>query len=123
MNKRFAQRVMGLPRFEDWLKDQMKDPDFRSGYEREGLAVRLAYRIQCLREDRGLTQRQMAGRMGTTQQVISRLESGTYHGITLRTLQRLAAAVEGELVVEIRTVGRRSKPDEGTRIRKRRHAG
>jgi transcriptional regulator with XRE-family HTH domain len=36
--------------------------------------------------------------MGTTQSVISRLESGQ-HSITMKTLQRVAAALERQLVV------------------------
>lgn len=117
-------RVQQAARWEDWLAKELEDPRFRRAYDREGLRVHLAYQLLCLREDAGLTQAQLAKRMSTTQQVISRLESGKYQGITLRTLQRLAEAVEGELVVEIRA-GKTRAPTRGRKSaeRQRRRAG
>lgn len=88
--------------FDDWLKNQMQDPEFRRGYP-EGLqAVRLAYRLHQLREGRGWSQAELARRMGTSQQAISRLEQGDHDGVTLRTLARMAEALDAELVVQIR---------------------
>lgn len=88
--------------FEDWLKGQMRDPEFRRGYH-EGLqAVRLAYRLHELREARGWSQAELARRMGTSQQAISRLEQGDHDGVTLRTLSRMAEALDAELVIQIR---------------------
>ncbi len=44
-----------------------------------------------------LTQKQLADRIGTTQSVISRLESSDYDGHSLGILQRIAAAVGQKL--------------------------
>jgi plasmid maintenance system antidote protein VapI len=46
----------------------------------------------------GLSQEELAERMGTTASVISRLENGQ-HSATIKTLQRIAAALETRLVV------------------------
>lgn len=46
----------------------------------------------------GLSQAELAGRMGTSQSAISRIESGQ-HKISLDTLQRLAAALDVRLVL------------------------
>ena len=58
--------------------------------ERE--ALKLAMRITKLREKRGLSQQQLAKLMGTSQQAISRIESGEYEGFTLKTLEKIAEA-------------------------------
>ncbi|MCP3854930.1 MAG: helix-turn-helix transcriptional regulator [Actinomycetia bacterium] len=57
----------------------------------------LVYR---LRTEAGLTQAELAGRMGTTQSAIARMEGGGTRP-TLETLERLAGAVGQELVVGV----------------------
>jgi transcriptional regulator with XRE-family HTH domain len=57
----------------------------------------LAFR---LRTDAGLTQSELAGRMGTTQSAIARIEGGGTRP-TLETLERLATAVGSDLVVGV----------------------
>jgi ribosome-binding protein aMBF1 (putative translation factor) len=46
----------------------------------------------------GLTQQEIAERMGTTKSVISRIESG-HHRTSTDTLRRLAEALEGHAVI------------------------
>lgn len=53
-----------------------------------------------LRTDAGLTQAELADRMGTTQSAIARVEGGGVQP-TLETLEKLASAVGGELVVGV----------------------
>jgi ribosome-binding protein aMBF1 (putative translation factor) len=89
--------------FEDWLKEQLKDPEFRRHYEKERKALAIAYEIAKLRHRLGLSQKEMARRVGTTQQVISRLESGAYTGYTIKTLERIARATNTELSISFRT--------------------
>ncbi len=59
----------------------------------------LVYR---LRTDAGLTQAELARRMGTTQSAIARMENGGTRP-TLETLERLAGAVGQDLVVGVET--------------------
>jgi transcriptional regulator with XRE-family HTH domain len=49
-------------------------------------------KITALREQEGLSQQQLAKLMGTSQQAISRIESGEYEGFTLKTLEKVAEA-------------------------------
>ena len=93
--------------FEDWLKEQLKDPEFRRHYEKERKALAIAYEIAKLRHRLGLSQKEMARRVGTTQQVISRLESGAYTGYTIKTLERLARATGTELAIGFRPIRHR----------------
>ncbi len=91
--------------FEDWLEEKLKDPKFRNGYDEARMAVFLGYKIFQLREKLGLTQADLARRMGTKQQAIARLERGDYEGFTLKTLERIAKATKTELVIDFRRTG------------------
>jgi ribosome-binding protein aMBF1 (putative translation factor) len=51
-----------------------QSPKRRRGYEKAGRAIRLVMEIRALREARGLSQRELAGRVGTTQSAIARVE-------------------------------------------------
>jgi len=83
----------------DEIKRQRPDtPARRRGYEKAGRSIRLAMEIHALREKRGLTQRELAERLGTTQSAIARLEAGNI-APSLPTLDKVAAALGVELVV------------------------
>jgi DNA-binding XRE family transcriptional regulator len=62
----------------------------------------VARKIYALRAKAGLTQRELAKRVGTTASVICRLEDADYEGHSLAMLQRIAAALNKR--VEIRFV-------------------
>ena len=82
------------------LGEELKDPEFRAHYEEERQALKLAMKIAKLREKRGLSQQQLAKRMGTSQQSISRIESGEYGGFTLKTLEKIAEATGTRVKIE-----------------------
>ena len=58
--------------------------------ERENLNI--AEQIYNLRTQEGLSQKQLAKLVGTTQSVISRLEDANYNGHSLAMLRKIAAA-------------------------------
>ncbi len=62
----------------------------------------VARKIAALREEAGLSQRQLAKLIGTTASVICRLENAEYEGHSLAMLNRIAAALNQRL--EIRFV-------------------
>jgi DNA-binding XRE family transcriptional regulator len=84
------------------LREDMRDPEFRKAFAEEDLPARLAIRIAKLREARGLTQVKLARKLGVSQQALSQLENPTTARFTLRTLQRVAGALNRKLVVELR---------------------
>lgn len=86
-----------LIKFDDVLKEQLKDPDARKAYEEEGIYVDLAVEIAKLREKEGYSQKDLAKKLHTTQQTVSRLESSDNRSITLGTLIRLAKALHKRL--------------------------
>lgn len=89
--------VAGSSRWDD-PKRQRTGPDAetRAGIERNLALGQLIYH---LRIEAGLTQRELAERMGTTQSVISRLEEGGGALKSIDTLARVATALDRPLVV------------------------
>ncbi len=66
--------------------------------ERENLNI--AGQIYNLRTDAGLSQRQLAKLIGTTQSVISRLEDADYDGHSLSVLRKIAIALHQRVEVQ-----------------------
>jgi transcriptional regulator with XRE-family HTH domain len=84
--------------WEEVKGERPDSPARRSGYERAGRAIRLAMEVRDLREKRGLSQRELAERLGTTQSAVARLEAGNVSP-SLPTLDKVAAALGVELIV------------------------
>jgi transcriptional regulator with XRE-family HTH domain len=85
--------------FDLYLEEQLKDPDFAERYERAGEAWDVALQLTSLREQAGLSQTQLARKLKTTQQQVSRLESPAYEGHSLSMLRRVAAALHARVRV------------------------
>jgi transcriptional regulator with XRE-family HTH domain len=84
-------------RWEDIKKQRPEPPHVkRVGIEQD---LALGQLIYDLRTAAGLSQRQLAERMGTTQSVISRLEEGGGARNRLDTLGRVAVALDRHLIV------------------------
>ena len=91
---------MSRTNFDEYLDEQLKDPDFTAGFERAGMEWDLALQIARRRTQKGLTQAALAKRVGTTQQQISRLERPGYRG-SLSTIERVAAALGAQVQVRL----------------------
>ena len=88
--------------FDRYLEEQLKDKDFAARFKKAGEAWDVALQIAALREESGLSQKELAKRVGTTPSVICRLEDADYDGYTLKMLQRISEALQSK--VEIRFV-------------------
>lgn len=83
------------------LKDEwMKDPAFRAEYEKLKPEFALALALIEARAKAGLTQTEVAKKMGTTQSVVARIESGQ-NPPNLKTLERYANAVGRRIQVKL----------------------
>ena len=67
--------------------------------EKERQKISIAMEIYHLREQAGLTQKQLADKVGTRQSVISRLEDADYRGHSLEMLRRIAEALDYRLEI------------------------
>lgn len=83
-----------------------KDPELQRLYEEEKVNYQVALLIRKVREDLGLTQGELAKRIGTTQSVISRLEDADYEGHSLSILQRIASALNRRIVIKMDPIKR-----------------
>ena len=79
----------------------------REGYRRAREAFELAQRVRRARERLGMTQAELASRVGSTQPAVARLEAGGVNP-SLATLRRIAGALGLELVVDLRRPRRAS---------------
>lgn len=79
-------------------------PDIRDEYERLKPRYEVITKLIQARHDLNLTQAQLAERMGTTQNAISRLESGESNP-RLDTLVRAARAMGRDLTIEFAEAG------------------
>ena len=78
------------------------DPQQIEAYEQEVLNAEIARKIFDLRTKAGLSQRQLAERVGTSASAICRLEDADYEGHSLSLLKRIAEALDKR--IEIRFV-------------------
>ncbi len=88
--------------YDRYVKD---DAERIESFEDELLNARIAGQIYELRTKAGLTQRELAERVGTTPSVICRLEDADYEGHSLSMLRRIAEAVDKR--IEIRFVSKK----------------
>ena len=98
--------------FDRYLEEQLQDPAFAARFKNAGEAWDVALQIASLREQAGLSQKDLAKLLKTSQQQISRLESPGYEGHSLSTLRRVAAALH----VRFRIVFELAKTGNGVRI-------
>ena len=69
------------------------DPQREQAYEEEVVNAEIARKIYQLRTKAGLTQQELAQRVGTSKSAICRLEDADYDGHSLTMLKRIAAAL------------------------------
>ena len=74
-----------------------EDEELREMVRQEVLNAEIGQLIYDARTKAGLTQKQLANRLGTTQSVISRLESADYEGHSLGMLLRIAQTLGQKL--------------------------
>ena len=93
--------------FDRFLDEQMRDPTFATRFKQAGEAWEVALQIAALRQRAGLTQRELARKLKTSQQQISRLESPGYEGHSLSMLRRVAKVLHARVrvVIEAQTGG------------------
>jgi transcriptional regulator with XRE-family HTH domain len=98
-------------------------PDVREAYDTLGAEFAFLDEVLKARAEAGLTQAEVAERVGTTQSAIARLESGALkHSPSIATLQKYAKAlgyrVEVKFVKErgLTSASRRTRRERGSRL-------
>ena len=82
---------MKLESADKHLKEKLKDPYFKELYELEEQKLDIVKRIVDYRVRYGLNQKQLAQRVGVTQQHISKIEGGDF--VSVMTLEKVLLAI------------------------------
>ena len=98
------------------------EADWQPLVERARANQDVAHALYNLRTEHGLTQQQLAERVGTKQAVIARLEDADYEGHSLRMLTRIAAVLQQRVKVEFVPL-RAAAARQGTAARQARPRG
>lgn len=77
------------------------DVDREASLESERINAQIARMIYEARQVAGISQARLAGLIGTTQSVISRLENADYEGHSLSILQRIAKALGCQISISL----------------------
>jgi transcriptional regulator with XRE-family HTH domain len=94
-----------MSEFHDNLWEEFEDGDYRASYADSFVDSWVAMQIRVIREQREMTQTDLADALGTTQTAISRLENVNYSGRSISTLKAVARALDCRLKVSFETYG------------------
>ncbi|MGD0127679.1 MAG: helix-turn-helix domain-containing protein [Terriglobia bacterium] len=84
-----------------------EDPKLAAVFEEELSLADIATQIYNLRKRAGLSQRQLAAKLGTTASVICRLEDSDYEGHSLSMLRRIAEVLGRQVKIVLVPARRR----------------
>ena len=85
--------------FRNYLAEKLKNPKFKKYYDEYGKQLEIAYQILQLREQKGMSQAELAKKIGTKQSNIARIEAGQQN-FTTNTLQKIASVFKRNLKIE-----------------------
>lgn len=81
----------------------LKEPGYKEAYEESHAEFELARQLIEARTKSGLSQEEIANRMGTSQSAVARLESGTTLP-SMRTLSRYAKATNCQVSIRLQPI-------------------
>jgi predicted XRE-type DNA-binding protein len=96
---------LGQKSYQRWRDELRADPEYQAVYEEEAAKSELWLQLVEARRVAGLSQRELAERLGVSQAQVARLEKRGYDAYTLSSLRRYVQALgEGfSLEVSVRT--------------------
>jgi len=97
--KKNYKKVQKAIDFQKYLAERLKSPKFKKHYDEYGKQLEIAYKILQLRKQKGISQTELARRIGTKQSNIARMEMGQQN-FTTDTLQKIASAFKRDLKIE-----------------------
>ncbi len=101
MNEDRDELAAGQDAYADWRASFLADPAHRRIYEEEAAKKELWLQLVEARQAAGLTQAQVAERLGVSQAQVARIEKRGYDAYTLTSLRRYVEALGGEFSLEV----------------------
>lgn len=95
-----ANDISHFQTFEDFKQKSLKNSQIKAEYDKLGPRFEVISQLIKARNKTGLTQSEVASRMGTKQSVLARFESGNTNP-TLDFIQRLAKALNTTITLRI----------------------
>ena len=92
----------GEKSYQRWQESLRQDPAFQAIYEEEAAKSALWLQLVQARLAAGLTQKQLAERLGVSQAQVARIEKEDYDAYTLTTLRKYVAALGEGFSLEVR---------------------
>ena len=83
--------------FEDYLNEQLKDPELKEEFDNETTKLESAIALSEVRKSEGLSQRELSAISNIPQSTIARIESGA--NTSVDTLTKIANALGKRLTV------------------------
>ena len=93
---------MKAPSHKILMKPLLKDKKFRQKIEAGVQRLKVITQIIDLRENLGLTQAELAKRVGVSQPFIAKIENDEASNLSLETLVKITEALNGEIEIRIR---------------------
>jgi len=93
-------KCMRKKNYKQLKRELLKDKVIKQAYEKLGPEFAVIEMIIRKRIEKGLTQKELAQKIGTKQSAISRLESGTYNP-SLSFLQKVGEALDAKLKISL----------------------
>ncbi len=94
----------GQAAYNQWRDKLMADPEFERVYDEEAAKLDLWLQLVEARMDAGLTQAEMAQRMGVSQAQVARIEKKWNDAYTLNTLRRYVKALGEGFKLEVKVL-------------------
>ncbi len=92
----------GEASYRRWKQSLEEDPEYRRVYAEEAAKSDLWLQLVEARQAAGLTQVELAKRLGVTQSQVARIEKRGYDAYTLTTLRRYVRALGEGFTLEVR---------------------
>ena len=103
---------VSLKKADHLLDEKCMDPKVQRMYQMEYSKLLLIQKIAELRRKSHLNQKALADRLGVSQQVVSRIETGENENLTIDTLIRLAKALGHKVKISFHKATKNEVPLE-----------
>src|SRR5262249_62046836 len=101
----------GARAYREWREKLRSNPEYQAIYEEEAAKGELWLQLVEARLAAGLTQEELAKRLGVSQAQVARIEKRGYDAYTLTSLRRYVKALGDEFQLEVTVRQRTPKPE------------
>ncbi len=95
--------------YQEWRENLLANPEYRAIYEEEAAKKELWLQLVEARQNAGLTQVELARRLGISQAQVARMEKRGYDAYTLNSLRRYVKALGDGFSLDIAVRWNRSQ--------------